>query len=372
MMSEPRLRTGFFQVRLQRSAWGVLAVAIVGTAALYPTVERRWAAERTASRLTLIERNAGDACVIAVDDGNNRLSLRAQRLGPLLSSWETVGGCGAGGSGSGAAIKWIGRNVHGGLFNVIQTTGYLNLYNDPKSQDFHGGYNISSTTQISRDLSEKWVAGVILPYTYKFYRDYKPNELALTKHDVSNGGLGDMSVMLIRKFGEINDTIATLSVGLPTGEANAIVPSEGSPLSQEKQLGFGRPNASLALDHVFDEIWGLFVMGGTASYRGGRNKNESYRAPSANAYSYVGYYAGPFVPSLGVTVTGFSAHDEDINARQNTPLVTVSPTAAVEWSSDYVAILLGGSLPFGTARINDNKPFLLPWTVSLGISVSPF
>ncbi|HEY0712728.1 MAG TPA: hypothetical protein VGF45_08650, partial [Polyangia bacterium] len=36
-----------------------------------------------------------------------------------LASWATIGGCGAGASsGSGAGIKWIGRSVSGGLFQV--------------------------------------------------------------------------------------------------------------------------------------------------------------------------------------------------------------------------------------------------------------
>lgn len=378
MTSELRSRRGSFrlwrQVRRQTSAWGLMAVVIVGSATFYPKVARRRAAQRAAARLAFVERSAGDASAVAArEEAATALSLRVRRLVPLLSSWETVGGCGAGGSGSGAAIKWVGRGVHGGLFNVIQTTGYLNLYTRPTSQDFAGGgYNLNSTTQISADLNEKWAAGVIIPYSYKVYNNYRPLPDVPIRRDITNGGLGDMSLMVIRKLGAINDTLATLTVGLPTGVANAQVPSEGSPLSQEKQLGFARPNATLSLDHVFDEIWGLFLVGGSGSYRGGRNKYDSYRAPSASAYSYVGFYAGPFVPSLGLAATGFSAHDEDINSPQNTPLLTITPIASVEWSSDYVALLLAGSVPYGTLPITGSKNILLPWTISLGIFVSPF
>ncbi|HEY0705933.1 MAG TPA: hypothetical protein VGG33_04010 [Polyangia bacterium] len=289
--------------------------------------------------------------------------------GDALASWQTIGGCGAGGSGSGgSSIKWVGRNVSGGLFNVIQTSGYTHLYNDPNSQDFHGGFNFSSTTQISTDLGERWNAGIVIPYLYKVYRDFKPNPLLDTKRDIANGGVGDISLMLMRKFGSIKDTIVTASLGLPTGTYKEVL--DGSSLSQETQLGFGKPNASLTVDHVFDEIWGLIVVGGNASHRGGRNELESYRAPSGSLYSYVGFFSGSWVPSLGLTVTGFKEHDQDVNVEQNTPLLTVAPSVALEWSSDYVAFLIGASLPVGSSL--NGKYAKLPWVASLGISLSPF
>ncbi|HEY0713332.1 MAG TPA: hypothetical protein VGF45_11710 [Polyangia bacterium] len=286
-----------------------------------------------------------------------------------LASWQTIGGCGAGGSGSGgSSIKWVGRNVSGGLFNVIQTSGYTHLYTDPNSQEFRSGFNFSSTTQVSSDITERWNAGVAIPYLYKVYRDFKPNPQLPKKKDIANRGVGDVSFLLVRKFGAIKDTIATLSLGLPTGTYTEKL--DGSSLSQETQLGFGKPNASLTIDHVLDEIWGLFVIGGNASYRGGRNDLESYRAPSASLYSYVGFFSGPLVPSFGLTLTGFQKHDQDVNVDQNTPLVTLAPSVAVEWSNDYVALLLGGSLPFGTSL--NGKYAKMPWVASLGVSVSPF
>src|SRR5258708_5617540 len=128
MISELRSRSRFFwvwrQARRQTSAWGLMAVVIVASATLYPKVARRRAAQRTAARLAFVERNAQGAFAVATgEEAAAALSLRVRRLGPLVSSWETVGGCGAGGSGSGAAIKWVGRGGHGGLFNVIQTAG---------------------------------------------------------------------------------------------------------------------------------------------------------------------------------------------------------------------------------------------------------
>jgi len=311
--------------------------------------------------------NAGDP---RVGDEGVALSLRVQGLGPLLASWETIGGCGAGGSGSGGAtIKWIGRSTRGGLFQVMQTFGYLHLYDVPTSPEFRGGYNLVSSTQITRDFSEKWGGGVILPLTYKYYRDVAHND-QIPSYDLSNGGLGDVSLLLSRKFGAINDTIVTLNVGLPTGTYKAKNTNTDGLLTQEKQVGFGRPTATLIVDHTFDEIWGIIVVGGTASYRGGTNSLQSYRASSGSAYSYVGYYAGGFVPALGLTATGFTGHDRDVTLTQLTPLGSLAPSASIEWSNDLVALIVGGQFPVGTSFTG--KYGKLPWVVALGVSLSPF
>ncbi|MEA2699617.1 MAG: hypothetical protein QOI66_3888, partial [Myxococcales bacterium] len=120
----------------------------------------------------------------------------------------------------------------------------------------------------------------------------------------------------------------------------------------------------------FDEIWGLFVVGGSAGYRGGTNDLKSYRAPNASAYAHVGYFAGPFVPAMGLTATGFASHDKDRTETQLTPLFTLAPSASIEWSSDLVALIVWGQLPFGTSFTG--KYSMLPWVVALGVSVSPF
>src|SRR5687768_13456436 len=53
---------------------------------------------------------------------------RGPRPAGALASWQSVGGCGAGStSGAGAGVKWIGRNVTGGLFNAQCQTSYAKL-----------------------------------------------------------------------------------------------------------------------------------------------------------------------------------------------------------------------------------------------------
>ncbi len=296
------------------------------------------------------------------------VSLRVARLNGLLSSWETIGGCGAGSSvGAGGGIKWIGRSVRGGAFQ-LQTMGtYMHLVDG-------AGYNLSLNTMILRDLGEKWNIGVGLPLLYKYYRD--PYSISV---DVSNSGIGDVSAFVTRRLGEINDTTVTLQVGFPTGSHDGEFRMDL--LTQDKQLGLGEFTGSATVDHTFDETWGVIVVGGMGSYRGGENEFGSYRAPLAVAYGYGGYFLGPWVPSIGLSVNHFFGIDQDRGANQQVKLWGATATAAVEWSNDWLAVLGGFSLPFGWdspravdggAGDDNSGAGFMPWTVGVGVTVSPF
>jgi hypothetical protein len=292
------------------------------------------------------------------------LSLRVSSLEGLLASWETIGGCGAGSStGAGGGIKWIGRSVTGGAFQ-LQTVGtYLHL------QD---GYNLTLFSQVSRDLGEKWNVGLAVPLLYKYYRDYRGLPV-----DISNSGVGDVAAFLTRRFGEINDTTLTLLVGFPTGVHDATYKMDL--LTQEKQLGLGKFTGSATLDHTFDQTWGLIVAGASFAYRGGENSLGNYRAPAGSVYGYAGYFMGPWVPSLGLTLSHFFGVDRDRGLDQQVLLSSVAGTLELEWSTDWIAILGGVSLPFGwdergyvDGANSNHGSRLQPWTVGLGVTVSPF
>lgn len=294
---------------------------------------------------------------------NSALSLRVSNLDGLLSSWETIGGCGAGSStGAGGGIKWIGRSVTGGAFQLQTIGSYLHL------QD---GYNLNLFTQVSRDLGEKWNLGFSVPLSYKYYRDYRGLPV-----DISNSGFGDVAAFLTRRFGEINDTSLTLLVGFPTGVYDASYKMDL--LTQEKQLGLGKFTGTATLDHTFDEIWGLIVLGTSFAYRGGENSLGNYRAPSAAAYGYTGYFMGPWVPSLGLSLNHFFGVDRDRGLDQEVQLWSLAGTFELEWSTDWLAILGGVSLPIGWDQrgvvdgAHSNTRLLQPWTVGLGFTVSPF
>jgi hypothetical protein len=343
-------------------AWSV--AVLLAAAGTYPVVSNRLAARDKANALERARAH------ISVADAKNalgpELSLRVKRLSGLLASWETIGGCGAGSStGTGGGVKWIGRSTTGGLFQLQTQASYTHL---------EGGYHITINTQLARDLGDKkWTVGVSVPALYKYYRDYYGLPV-----DISNGGIGDVNAFVTRRFGEINATALTLSVGFPTGSHDAQYKMDY--LTQEKQLGLGKLTGSLTLDHTIDEEWGVGVLGGSFGYRGGENALGNYRSPVGSVYGYVGYFAGPWVPSLGLTVQRFFGVDRDRGLDQEQRLMSVAGTIAVEWSTDTLALLAGFSLPFGFDAAGSPpggtaKPLgagLEPWTAAIGLSVSPF
>jgi hypothetical protein len=287
----------------------------------------------------------------------------------LLAGWQTVGGCGAGAStGAGGGIKWIGRNVTGGLFRIETQGNYIAV---------PYGYNYVVNALISRDLTEKWNLGVAVPYLYK----HMNNPFDRGFH-VTNRGLGDVNLLVTRKLGAINATTVTAGVGLPTGKHDAtLITYPEITIEQDRQLGLGKPTASLSVDHVFDELWGLMMVGGMVNWRGGENALRSYRAPSATGHGYLGYFLGPLTPAFGLQVTGLTGHDRDRGAEQKgTPLFSVAPSLSLEWSSNWVAVMLGASVPYqyDGVKIDEvaNRPRnpwgLGPWMLVLGLAVSPF
>jgi hypothetical protein len=356
------------QDRETRKWTGALTVAPAIMALLVsatPAVQRCWTA-RTLEAQTAA--HAGAAA--AVSPGPGAISLRMDRLGALLASWQTVGGCGASAAtGGGVGVKWIGRNVTGGLFTV-QTLG---SYSPPAPSDVrHVDHQYFLSTLITRDLDDAWSVGINVPYVYKYMTD--PYSLNI---DLSNSGLGDVFVQATHKFGIIHDTLVTAAIGLPTGKY--ATQYKMTYLRQHRQLGFGKLAASLTVDHTLDKIWGLVVVGATGAWRGGDNSIGNYRAPSGSAYAFAGYFLGPVVPAVGVSLTGFSGHDKDRGEDENTGLYLLSPTLSLEWSTPWVAVLAGFSLPYqydgitSTAEGGPRSPWGFgSWSATLGISVSPF
>jgi len=333
-------------------------------AATYPFVAAQRAARQNDVRLSqLRDVERRDHRLDGELDG--ALSLRVSRLDGMLSSWETIGGCGAGTTtGAGGGLKWIGRSVSGGLFQLQSLATYTHLSD---------GYNLSLATQVSRDLGEKWNVGLSVPLLYKYYRDVYGLPV-----DISNAGVGDVAAFLTRRFGEINDTSLTLLLAAPTGVHDATFRT--ILITQEKQLGLGKVSGSLTLDHTIDETWGLIVLGGMFGYRGGQNELGSYRAPVAAVYGYAGYFWGPWVPSAGLALSHFFSIDRDRGLDQQGQLWAVSGTLAMEWSNDWLAILGGVSLPVGWAtrgtvggsKNSNQGAGFQPWTVGIGFTVSPF
>ncbi|HEY0710210.1 MAG TPA: hypothetical protein VGG33_25590, partial [Polyangia bacterium] len=286
-----------------------------------------------------------------------------------LAAWQTIGGCGAGAStGAGGGLKWIGRGTTGGFFNVQLQSTYTRISSDPEKPEHH----VFGSALITKPLTDRWTAGISVPLVYKYMTN--PYE---TEADLSNSGVGDISFLITRKFGPIGATSVTGTVGLPTGEYKGEYRLKI--LNQSQQRGFGKPTASLTIDHVGDEIWGLTTVGGMASWRGGENEINNYRAPTASVYGHVGYFLGPLVPAVGLTLSGLTGHDRDQTVEQITGLYLATASASIEWAGDFVALIVGASVPYQYDGILENtegqprSPWGFgPWMVGFGLSFSPF
>ena len=345
-------------------------LATVAAVSIHGYSERREAARGLLARLAVAEVNLdrGGAAEALACDGLERLpgvsGLEAGAGpalgGPLLASWKSVAGCGAGASvGTGGGVKWIGRNVRGGLFRLECQANYVKM---------PYGYNFVGTTLVSHDLTTRWNLGVSVPYLYKYMDN--PYDVGV---DIANKGPGDVNVLLTHRMGALQTWNLTLAVGAPTGTHDVKFRTETLP--QDRQLGLGRPTASIVLDHTIDNDWGPVVLGGTAGYRGGTNDLGSYRAPSASLYSYASYLLGPFAPAIGLTATGFYGLDLDLGQEQALPLVSVAASVSLEWSSDWVAVLLGASFPYDYgvhSESIDTYNRFGAWTVALGVAFAMF
>jgi hypothetical protein len=344
-----------------------LAAFAVGALALWPAISARLDARRTAARVDALAASARDGVALGGLDSDllPGLSLRVRSLGPLLASWETVGGCGAGGAtDSGVGVRWIGRNTTGGLFNSMLVVSYIDHFND-------GSYDFVFNEQLTRDITPKLNVGVILPMLYKYYANFG----GLQGTNVTNSGLGDMALLGSYKLGPTNSTSVIAKVGLPTGSWNASY--MGTVFTPDRQLGFGKVTGAMLLEHTFDQTWGLVLVGGSANYRGGSNPDgTAYRAPGATTYAFAGYFAGPIVPAAGLQVAAFTKQDTRGGFGENldTPVMTAAVNASLEWANDYVAVLAGASIPFALQETwgKSGGLALQPFILGLGVSVSPF
>ena len=83
-----------------------------------------------------------------------------------------------------------------------------------------------------------------------------------------------------------------------------------------------------------------------------------------------------------MTFTGYARQDTrgDFGDTVNSPVATAAANASLEWSNDYLAVLVGAQLPYAIRGRNWSEgPWTpganfgwQPWTLALGLSLSPF
>lgn len=273
-----------------------------------------------------------------------------------LASWASIGGCGAGGGSAstpGGAIKWVGRNVTGGLLDVQCMSSQTEAY---------GNWFSAATTRLGMWPTERWGAAVYVPVLYKV-----GDVSVLGQGKTARiAGFGDLSLEASRKLGATLAHVLSLIGSLPTGSYDAV--RQGIVLPQRLQLGSGVPGMTAQYQYTRDHDWGLVLVGGTLSYNGWENRIHDYRAPTATTSVHVGTILGRLVPSAGLTLFGKPAHDRERGADlapNGDPRLMLIPALGLEWSSDWVALMLAATVGLSQQGVQST-------TVGLGISSSVF
>ena len=139
------------------------------------------------------------------------LPLSARGRSPL-ASWASVGGCGAGGSsasGPGGGIKWVGRNVTGGMVDVQTLTSYTSA---------NGNGFTTITSRVGMRPARDWGLALYLPIVHKAG---EVTVLGSTK-TARLAGFGDVSLEVSRKLGAVGAHELSLIASVPTGSSDAV------------------------------------------------------------------------------------------------------------------------------------------------------
>ena len=123
--------------------------------------------------------------------------------------WESIGGCGAGGSGggSGDGIKWIGQGVSGGYLEAEVFTKYS------VGQNFSG---VTMTPHLSFKPTWSTKVGVSIPWmSHSGEVQYRSNQIPT---DRTTGGLGDISFDFSKTIGSGGAASLSASLTIPTGQ----------------------------------------------------------------------------------------------------------------------------------------------------------
>ena len=157
--------------------------------------------------------------------------------------WQSIGGCGAGGSGggSGDGIKWIGQGVSGGYLETEVFTKY----------------NVGQNFSIKPTWSTK--LGVSIPFvSHQGEVQYRSNQ---SPADRSTGGLGDISFDFSKTIGSGGAASLSASLSIPTGQYDI---KRGNDAAQEFlpssfQKGSGLYSLTLGWDYSRDTDKGIWL-----------------------------------------------------------------------------------------------------------------
>jgi hypothetical protein len=177
---------------------------------------------------------------------------------PPLRPWQSIGGCGAGGSGGGSSgIRWVGEGVSGALLE-IEVLPKINF-----GQTF-----IYSLAEPRLSYRLRWTTelGLSMPIGVKEMEvQYQTN---MDQQLVRNGARGDLTGDIRQLFGNLGQYTLQFSLTFPTGQYDA---KRGNDLSknilpQTLQMGRGVYSGTLGLSYTRDTDKGMLLFDGYFSY----------------------------------------------------------------------------------------------------------
>lgn len=189
--------------------------------------------------------------------------------------WESIGGCGAGGSGGGASdgIKWIGQGVNGGLVEA-------EIFTKASVGENYSG--LTFTPHFSFKPTWSTSVGVSLPFvSHSGEVQYRTNQAPL---DRTTGGFGDISFDVSQIVGSGGAANLSLTLTIPTGQYDI---KRGTDASQEFlptgfQKGSGVYSAAFGWNYTRDTENGMWLYSLTythpfnISFSGENEFNDSY------------------------------------------------------------------------------------------------
>ena len=172
----------------------------------------------------------------------------------VATPWQSIGGCGAGGSGggSGDGIKWIGQGVSGGYLEVEAFTKYT------VGQNFTG---VSFTPHLSIKPTWSTKLGVSIPWTsHSGEVQYRSNQIPA---DRTTGGVGDVSIDVSKTIGSGGAASLSASLSIPTGQYDIKRGTDSGKelLPSSFQKGSGLYSLTVGWDYSRDTDKGIWLYG---------------------------------------------------------------------------------------------------------------
>ena len=172
----------------------------------------------------------------------------------VATPWQSIGGCGAGGSGggSGDGIKWIGQGVSGGYLEVEAFTKYT------VGQNFTG---VSFTPHLSIKPTWSTKLGVSVPWmSHSGEVQYRSNQIPA---DRTTGGVGDVSIDFSKTIGSGGAASLSASLTIPTGQYDIKRGTESGKelLPSSFQKGSGLYSLTVGWDYSRDTDKGIWLYG---------------------------------------------------------------------------------------------------------------